>query len=246
MPDGGQLDIETSGVTFDEPRLVQHDYIEPGSYIVLRFRDSGTGMDPKTLAHLFEPFFSTKDFGRGLGLSSIYGIVKQSGGSISVESETGKGASFTIYLPAVPAPASSDLASMPAVAAGSHGETILLVEDDLDVRMLLEEALTQNGYKTIRTGDPLEALTLCQEHAGPIHLLITDVVMPKMSGLQLAERLVAMRPDLCVLLISGYVESEVTRQAVTTRRAAFLAKPFTPEEFMAKVQCVLESARAKR
>jgi CheY-like chemotaxis protein len=246
MAEGGQLDIETSNVAFDEPRLLQHDCIEPGSYVALRIRDSGTGMDAQTLVHLFEPFFSTKEFGRGLGLSSIYGIVKQSDGSIAVESEQGRGTTFTIYLPVAAAPVAPEERPKRVLTPASRGETILLVEDDQDVRHLLEEVLARNGYTTIRTDDPADAVALCERHTGPIHLLITDVVMPKLSGPQLAERLVRMRPEMRVLFISGYVENDVTRKAVSSGWAAFLAKPFTPEEFMFKVQDVLEGARTGR
>jgi PAS domain S-box-containing protein len=245
MKDGGRLEIETADAVLDEPRLVQHDYVEPGSYVALRIHDSGTGMDAKTLAHLFEPFFSTKEFGRGLGLSSIYGIVKQSGGSISVESVVGAGTTFTIYLPAIEEVTERKEQSAPVVASASHGETILLVEDDPDVRSLLEEVLERSGYTILRTDDPAEALVASERHEGPIHLLVSDVVMPKMSGPQLAERLAKLRPNMCVLFISGYVENDVTRKAVSGGRATFLAKPFTPEEFMCKVRDVLESARAR-
>jgi PAS domain S-box-containing protein len=244
MAEGGQLDIETSNVAFDEPRLLQHDCIEPGSYVALRIRDSGKGMDAQTLTHLFEPFFSTKEFGRGLGLSSIYGIVKQSGGSIAVDSEQGEGTTFTIYLPIAKTAVTREEAPKRVLAPASRGETILLVEDDPDVRALLEEVLEQNGYTTIRTDDPAEAVEMCEGHEGPIHLLVTDVVMPKISGPQLAERLVRVRSDMRVLFISGYVENDVTRKAVSSGWAAFLAKPFTPEEFIIKVQEVLEGARA--
>jgi CheY-like chemotaxis protein len=245
MDEGGQLTIETWNETFDESRLLRHDRIEPGSYVALSIVDTGSGMDSRTLAHLFEPFFSTKEFGRGLGLSSIYGIVKQSSGSISVASDLGRGASFTIYLPRVPEAAAPEAASEPAPEAAPRGETILLVEDDEDVKSLVEEMLEQHGYSTLETTDPAEAIVVCESHPGPIHLLVADVVMPKMSGPQLAEHLSRMRPDMKVLFISGYVENEATRRAVSAGRAAFLAKPFTPNEFMRKVREVMDGSRRK-
>jgi PAS domain S-box-containing protein len=245
MADGGRLAIETWNAEFAEAHLLQHDRIEPGSYIALTIADTGAGMDTKTLAQLFEPFFSTKEFGRGLGLSSIYGIVKQSGGSISVESEVGKGTSFTIYLPRAPEVPVVEAQPKPAPEPVSRGETILLVEDDEDVKSLLEEILGQHGYRTLETPDPDEAIALCDGHPGPIHLLVTDVVMPHMSGPQLAERLGRMRPEMRVLFISGYVENEATRRVVSAGRADFLAKPFTPEDFLRKVREVVEGSRRK-
>jgi len=246
MPEGGRLEVQTARETLDEPRVLPYDRIEPACYTVLRIRDSGTGIDESTFSHLFEPFFSTKGFNRGMGLSSIYGIVKQSGGSILVESEVGTGTTFAVFLPEAPESPRRATSQAPAVAPASRGETVMIVEDDEDVKALMVEMLTLKGYTTIDSADPIEAIGLCERHEGAIDLLVTDVVMPKLSGPQLAEQLVAIRPDMRVLFVSGYVENEATRRVVSSGRAAFLAKPFTLEEFMRKIRHVLEAVGGRR
>jgi PAS domain S-box-containing protein len=244
MPLGGRLTLETSYIQLDEGFARQHVGLRPGPHVRLTVRDTGVGMDGLIKAHLFEPFFTTKGPGKGtgLGLATVYGIVTQSGGAIRVESEPGQGATFTIELPRVDAP--PDLPADPGlVEAAPHGsETVLLVEDELEVRGLARDILRQQGYTILESADGDEALRIGREHAGPIHLLVTDVVMPLMGGRELADRLRAGRRETKVLYVSGYTDDAILRQGVSETGTAFLAKPFTASALAHKVRQVLDAA----
>ncbi len=254
MPDGGRLTIRTTNADLDEEAAKEWNDARPGPYVMLEVSDTGGGMDPETRAHLFEPFFTTKEQGKGtgLGLSTVYGTVQQSGGHISVESEPGQGSTFRVYLPRVAAPA---IAAEPRRAGGSaaprpdaageglvagRGETILLVEDAERVRAVVREILEMSGYAVLEAHHGAEALELSNRHAGPIHLLVTDVVMPQMSGRELAQRLATLRPDLKVLYMSGYTDDAIVRHGVLASGIAFLSKPFTPDALALKVRELLD------
>jgi CheY-like chemotaxis protein len=203
--------------------------------------DNGMGMDAETQKRVFEPFFTTKEVGKGtgLGLSTAYGIVKQSGGSIWVYSEVGLGTTFKIYLPrhVAEAEACGETPGPPLLSRGT--ETILLVEDEEMVRTLARAVLQESGYKVLEAERAAEALRICEEHKEPIHLLLTDVVMPQVSGRELAESLSASRPDTRVLFMSGYTDDTIVRHGVPGPGTSFLEKPFTPETLVRKVQDVL-------
>jgi len=244
MPTGGRLTIETRNVTVDKGPPREPIVLDEGHYVMLAVRDTGHGMSEETQSHLFEPFFTTKEKGKGtgLGLSTVYGIVKQSGGTIGVESRQGRGTAFKIFFPRV------DEAARKTEAAGAtesraHGrETILLVEDEPAVRGLVHEALRLHGYNVLVARHGIEALLTGAKHMGPIHLLLTDVVMPQMSGPEVAEKLTTVRPEIKVLYMSGYPDHPVFSQGVK-RETAFLQKPFTPNILTQKVREVLDSVR---
>ena len=243
MGRGGRLTLETANVTLDAAAARRWPDLEPGPYVMLSVTDSGHGMDAATRAQIFEPFFTTKEVGKGtgLGLATVYGIVKQSGGLIEVESEPGHGATFKVYLPAVAAPVE---AAEPAKAPGTRlrgSETVLLVEDDPNLRTLAREILTVQGYTVLEAASPLEAIQIHQHHADAIHLLLTDVVMPEMNGPQLAARIQAGRPGMEVLFMSGYTGSALALQSGGEFGGAFLAKPFTPDGLSRRVREVLDA-----
>ncbi len=244
MSTGGKLTMETANVVLDEDYARAHLGTKPGAYVMLAVTDTGTGMDRSTEAHIFEPFFTTKgkDKGTGLGLSTAFGIVQQAGGHISVQSEPGRGTTFKIHLPRVDA--MLDALASPSIAAGSPGgsETILLVEDDDQVRAAGAKILRRRGYDVLVARDAAEAMFLSQETKRTIHLLVTDVVMPRMNGPELAERLVAERPNLKVLCISGYPDDSVLRNGVLESGVAYLQKPLRPEPLWKKVREVLDAA----
>jgi PAS domain S-box-containing protein len=256
MPDGGRLTVRTANVELDEAAARRWSDAKPGAYVMLEVSDTGGGMDADTRSHLFEPFFTTKEQGKGtgLGLSTVYGTVKQSGGHISVESEPGHGSSFCVYLPRVAAPAGLPpdprrTGESPAAPAGTpgearlaagRGETILLVEDAQRVRAVVREILEMSGYAVLEARHGAEALEVSHQTAGPIHLLVTDVVMPQMSGRELAQRLATLRPDLKVLYMSGYTDDAIVRHGVLAAGIAFLSKPFTPDALALKVREVLD------
>jgi PAS domain S-box-containing protein len=246
MPLGGRLTLETSYVRLDDGFTRQTVGLRPGPHVRLIVRDTGVGMDGLIKAHLFEPFFTTKGPGKGtgLGLATVYGIVTQSGGAIRVDSEPGQGAVFTIDLPRVDEPA--DLRGDAGVpAAAPHGsETVLLVEDEPEVRGLARDILHQQGYTVLEAADGDEALRVGREHGGPIHLLVTDVVMPQMGGRQLADRLKAGRQEVKVLYVSGYTDDAILSQGVSETGTAFLPKPFTASALAYKVREVLDAAPA--
>jgi two-component system cell cycle sensor histidine kinase/response regulator CckA len=243
MPDGGQLTIETANVVLDEHYATAHNSVEAGHYALLAVSDSGVGMDAETQARIFEPFFTTKGQGKGtgLGLSTVIGIVQQSGGHIWVYSEPGHGSTFKIYLPEAGRPAQA-LPEVSARIAPMGDETVLLVEDDPEVRHVARAILRRHGYEVLEAHDGNEAISLCQQHPQHIALLLTDVVMPRMSGRQLAGQLRTIRPDLRVLFMSGYTDDAIVRHGVLEAGVAFLQKPLTPQALAAKVRQVLDAS----
>jgi PAS domain S-box-containing protein len=246
MPDGGQLTIQTANVNLDAAYTHQHPGSRVGSYVMLRVTDTGTGMDPEIQAQIFEPFFTTKerDKGTGLGLATVYGVVKQSGGYIAVDSEKGKGASFSVYLPRVEhAVAALDLSTVPPVTSVRGSETILLVEDEESLRKLADMFLRDNGYQVLAAGDGAQALQLARQHTGPIHLLLTDVVMPGINGRVLAERLAPGQPGMKILYMSGYTDSFIAGHGVLEAGSHLLHKPFTEETLTRKVRELLDANR---
>ncbi|MFO0707200.1 MAG: PAS domain S-box protein [Nitrospira sp.] len=245
MPTGGRLTVETKNVSIGKGPRRETMPLEQGEYVLLAVKDTGHGMDEETQSHLFEPFFTTKAKGKGtgLGLSTVYGIVKQSGGVIGVESKLGKGTTFKIYFPRVDGVAQG---AQQASAGGDRvqgRETILLVEDEPAVRGLVHETLRLHGYTVLEARHGIEALLTGTKHLGPIHLLLTDVVMPQMSGPEVAEKLTTVRPELKVLYMSGYPDHPVFSQGGIKRDTAFLQKPFTPNVLAQKVREVLDGAK---
>jgi two-component system, cell cycle sensor histidine kinase and response regulator CckA len=245
MPDGGKLLIQTANVNLDTAYTHNHPGSRPGSYVMLRVTDTGTGIDPEIQSQIFEPFFTTKerDKGTGLGLATVYGVVKQSGGYIAVDSEKGKGASFSVYLPRLEQPAAH---SAPAVAARMNtrgSETILLVEDAEPLRKLAAMFLQESGYRILSAPDGQQALQMARQNPGPIHLLLTDVVMPGMNGRVLGERLAASQPGMKVLYMSGYTDSFIAGHGVLEAGTHLLHKPFTQETLTRKVRELLDANR---
>jgi two-component system, cell cycle sensor histidine kinase and response regulator CckA len=242
MPQGGTLTIETANVTLDEKYASRHIAVKSGPYVLLAVSDTGKGMDEATKSRLFEPFFTTKEPGKGtgLGLSTVFGIVKQSGGSVQVYTEEGRGSSVKVYLPRIDQKVSLERALRRKQAA-KGSETILLVEDDEMVRTLVRETLERDGYKMIDSADPVEAQRLADGYRGKIQLLITDVVMPRLSGKELAGSLAQARPDLKVLYMSGYTDSAIVNSGILQKEVAFLQKPFTPAGLSNKVREVLDA-----
>ena len=241
MPEGGRLLIETGNAILDESYSRQHNAVAPGTYVMLAVTDTGCGMDAETQAHIFEPFFTTKGEGQGtgLGLSMVFGIVKQSGGDIWVYTEPGKGTTFKLYFPvASDHPAQAELG--PSARPSTGSETILLVEDEEGVRNLIRTSLQRAGYTVLEARDGNEALLLYERHAGSIDLILTDVVMPQMSGRELAERFAAMRPDVRLLFMSGYTARAIVQHGGLDSQTPFLAKPFTPATLTAKVRETLD------
>jgi CheY-like chemotaxis protein len=244
MPQGGTLTIETKNIVLEKEQMRQFPGLSPGPHILLTICDTGTGMDAETQAHVFEPFFTTKEQGKGtgLGLATVHGIVKQSEGHISVSSRVGEGTSFSIYLPRAEQIAEADEVRQSTSPALPGSETILLVEDEDVVRNLAQRVLLRNGYTVLVANQGTEALQAFQQHDGPIHLLLTDVVMPGgINGRQLAERLLAQRPKLKVLYMSGYTDDIVVRHGVLDSDVAFLEKPFSASGLARKVRQILNS-----
>jgi signal transduction histidine kinase len=242
MPIGGRLTLETANVTLDENYAEQHPGIKPGPHVMLAVSDTGIGMDKDTQSHLFEPFFTTKEQGKGtgLGLSTVFGIVKQSEGSIWVYSELGKGTTFKVYLPRVDQDAPSSIGSADKGRSLRGTETILLVEDSESVQKLMCAVLAQQGYTVLTAGDGESALKLLRQHQGPLHLLMTDVVLPGMGGPEIAAQVVQARPRIKVLFCSGYTERSVIENGALPSGSAFLQKPFTPESLGRKLRDLLE------
>ncbi len=246
MPHGGKLTIETANVTLDANYARFHAPVKPGDYVMLAISDTGMGMDADTQAHIFEPFYTTKGLkGTGLGLSTVYGIVKQSEGYIWLYSEAGKGTSFKIYLPRFSATGEA-LASQPALAADADQpspghETILLVEDEENLRRLARQSLETQGYRVIDAPDGASAIKISQAHKGPIHLLLTDVIMPGMNGRELANQLSPTRPEMRVLYMSGYTENHIGHNGTLDEGITLLQKPFTLPALKAKVREALDT-----
>ena len=245
MPQGGLLTLETQNVDLEEPLTVGGEALAPGRYVMLAVSDNGTGMDRATRQRVFEPFFTTKEPGRGtgLGLSTVYGIVRQSGGHVWVYSEPGHGACFRIYLPHADGHASAAGAPEhdPApVRAGRGTETVLVVEDEQAVRELTRQVLRLHGYDVLHAANGGEAMAVAAAHDGPIHLLVTDVVMPGMTGPELAAKLHVARPETGVLFVSGYTSHAVVRGGMLREGTDFLQKPFTPTDLAATVRTILD------
>jgi len=243
MPSGGRLTIETANVELDETYARQHAIARPGPYVMLAMSDSGRGIDKETQAHIFEPFFTTKDQGKGtgLGLAMVYGSVRQNGGSIFVYSEPGQGTTFKVYLPRVQEQAAT--ASVPTstpVELPRGTETVLVVEDESGVRAVILRTLREQGYTVLEARHGLEALHLGTQPLAKIHLLLTDVVMPQVSGREVAEQLTRIHPELRVLYMSGYTDDAVVRHGILTEGTVFLQKPFTPYTLAHKVREVLD------
>jgi two-component system, cell cycle sensor histidine kinase and response regulator CckA len=241
MPNGGKISIQTANVTLHDSLRREHTFIHPGPYVMLSVADTGLGMDKETQSRMFEPFFTTKEKGKGtgLGLSTVYGIVKQSGGYIFAQSELGHGTAFRIYLPQVE-DAAETLGQAKAISSESGGsETVLLVEDEESVRQLVRETLESKGYKVLEAENGELGLRLAEGHNGTIHMVITDVVMPGISGRDLAKRLIEARPKIKVLYLSGYTEDAIVHPGVLETGTAFLQKPFTLQTLSRKVREVL-------
>ena len=246
MPKGGRLTVETANVDLDAAYASDHATVKPGRYVMLAVSDTGMGMSPETVAHIFEPFYTTKESGRGtgLGLSTVYGIVKQSGGYIWVYSEVGRGSSFKVYLPRVEQAPEALPAVKPASGEQKGSETILLVEDQPQVRELARMVLSEKGYSVLVTSSPEDAESACATHGANIHLLLTDLILPGISGRELAKRLTARHPNMRVLYMSGYTFSIMAQagaqSGILEDGVAFLQKPFTPSALSERVREVLD------
>nr|MBA2556331.1 PAS domain S-box protein [Chloroflexota bacterium] len=243
MPSGGLLTIETSNVEMDEQDAMEHLDLAPGRYVMLAVSDSGMGMDSETQSHLFEPFYTTKEQGKGtgLGLATVYGIVTQSGGTIWVYSELARGTTFKIYMPdAADVTETYEPVEQPAAPLGGS-ETILLTEDDPAVRALAHQVLLRKGYNVIEAPAPSQAILVAERFTGRIHLLLTDVVMPEMGGPELARRLISRRPEMKVLFMSGYTEDAIVHHGVLNSGVEFLQKPFSPDMLARRVRAVLDT-----
>ena len=244
MPTGGTLTITTANAEVGEGAAARWPQVQPGSYVTLSVRDTGIGMSRDVQERMFEPFFTTKGpgHGTGLGLSTVYGIVTQIGGHIVVTSQPGSGSTFTIYLP-IHAADTDQLALAPLRPAVRGGaETVLLVEDEALVRQLTREILRRSGYRVLEASDGVEALGVLRKHTGPIDLLLTDVVMPRMSGHELVELARPLRPEMHILYVSGYSEEAIARQGQLTEGIELLSKPFTPGVLTAKIRQLLDRA----
>jgi len=242
MPNGGKLTIETANVELDEEYARAHIAVTPGRYVMLSFSDTGVGMTREIKDRVFEPFFTTKETGKGtgLGLSTVYGIVKQSGGNIWVYSELGKGTTFKIYLPRMDEPSEEIKEKVVEEKILRGDETVLVVEDEEVVRKLAVRILGEQGYKVLEASQGIDAFLICGEHDGPIHLLLTDVVMPKMSGRELANSIISLRPGIKVLYMSGYTDNAIVHHGILIEGMNYIQKPFTLESLARKVREVLD------
>jgi PAS domain S-box-containing protein len=245
MPQGGKIVIETTNLELDEAYAQQHVAVSPGRYVMLAVSDHGCGMNAETLKHIFEPFYTTKHHaeGTGLGLSTVYGVVKQSGGNVWVYSEEGQGTTFKVYLPQVNPVLDIRKTEALSTAVVGGTETVLLAEDEKLVRKFVRSILESNGYTVLEAQHGSEALRLALQHPGPIHLLLTDMVMPLMDGKLLAQRMLGLRPGIRVLYMSGYSENAVVHHGVLESGMAFIEKPFTVERLARKVREALDGGQ---
>jgi two-component system, cell cycle sensor histidine kinase and response regulator CckA len=243
MPGGGTLTIETASVRVDEFYVQRHSIVPAGDYVLLTVTDSGQGIAAEDMAHIFEPFYTTKEAGKGtgLGLATVYGIVKQNGGFVWVYSEPGLGTTFKVYLPQVQSLSNEIVITKAAESSPRGCETLLLVEDEASVRQAARQFLTRSGYNVLEAIDGEDALRASREYGGPIQLMITDVVMPRLGGPRLAERLADERPDMKVLFVSGYAENTILQHGKIDVRTRFLQKPFSLKTLARKVREVLEA-----
>ena len=247
MPRGGKLTIETANVWLDEAFAADHPPVTPGPYVMIAVSDTGIGMDGATQARIFEPFFTTKEQGKGtgLGLATVFGIVQQTGGSVGVSSELGVGTIFKIYLPQVDDAARASPSPVGPGPKVGGAETILLVEDEAQVRAVACRILERAGYQVLAATTPGEALSICERHPAPIELLLTDVVMPEMNGRELAERVCAARATIRTLYMSGYTDNVILHQGVLDTGVEFLQKPLTPDSLVRRVRETLDGPPSK-
>jgi len=249
MPTGGKLYIETrnTAIASDAGKSHAPSETKRREYVELIVGDSGVGIDPSIQPHVFEPFFTTKAAGKGtgLGLSTVYGIIQQAGGSVTFQSEAGVGTSFRILLPRISSAGNAEASKEDRALQLQGGETVLLVEDDASVCELVRAVLTSYGYSVLAARRPQEAEAICQAHASRIQLLLTDVILPEMSGAELARRLTGLNPQLRVLFMSGYIDDSVVRQGIRNPGVAYLQKPFSPTSLAIKVREVLDSASVR-
>jgi len=241
MPKGGKVTIETVNVFLGEGYSKEHRVVKPGPYVMLAISDTGAGMDENTKTHLFEPFFTTKEKGKGtgLGLSTVYGIVKQSGGYVWVYSEVGKGATFKLYFPRNDGAGKETETEADGGSSPSGRETVLVVEDEDVVRELIRQILEESDYTVITAPDGEEAIEVATASKIPVHLVITDVIMPKMGGPEAAKSLEKLFPGVSILYMSGYTDEAIVRHGVLEPGISFLEKPFTPDALLRKVREVL-------
>jgi two-component system cell cycle sensor histidine kinase/response regulator CckA len=242
MPDGGTLTVRTRRVELDERYTAGELDLEPGRYLLIEITDTGIGMDTEMQGRIFDPFFTTKKEGTGLGLATVYGIVKQSGGHVTVYSEPGHGTTFKIYLPPADSPSEPVAPARPSLETIPQGnETILLVEDAELLRPLTTEVLTNYGYTVLAAANGEDALAAASAHPGRIDLLLTDVVMPGINGRELAEQLLQTRPELRVIFTSGYPSDSIVRRGIATADVAFIQKPYLARDLVAEIRTVLDS-----
>jgi CheY-like chemotaxis protein len=248
MPQGGRLTIETQNVDLDAPDAEHSSEVQPGRYVLVSVSDTGHGMTEAIQARIFEPFFTTKGAGEGsgLGLAMVYGFIKQSGGHIDVSSDVGRGATFRIYLPRAAGTTPAARRTPESLERPTGTETVLLVEDEEAVRRLASRVLQSSGYTVLEARNGEEALAVAAQQRGSIDILVTDLVMPRMSGRQLATALTQVRPDLRVLFMSGYAEDAVPRLLPPEASVSFLQKPFNAMELARKVRDVLDSGATRR
>jgi CheY-like chemotaxis protein len=242
MPSGGRLTIETANVELDEAYARAHINVSPGRYVMLSVSDTGVGMTQEVKERVFEPFFTTKEKGKGtgLGLSTVYGIVKQSGGNIWVYSELGRGTTLKIYFPQVDEPLEELMEEVEAKEPPRGKETVFVVEDEEKVRKLIVEILGRQGYKVLEASHGDEALLIHEKHDGTIHLILVDVVMPGMSGSELAKHLASLHPETKILYMSGYTDNAIVHHGILARGVNYIQKPFTVDGLARRVREVLD------